>query len=129
MMNLSVAALFVSVADHRGESRLARPSGFAGLLPARLRRALQRDREARELDLALARLGALSPHLLDDIGMAHGLLGETADAPVILPRADAAPLVLRVGREPAALPVRPALQAPQRGQRAAPVAGRGALSV
>lgn len=89
MITLSVAHLFVRAAEPGwmvANTVEAEPevTGLARLLPAALRRRLAARREARQLDLAVQRLASLSPHLLADIGMTDGTLGDDAEAAVII---------------------------------------------
>ncbi len=51
---------------------------LSGLAALRLR--MRAAAEARRLDRAVARLGSLSPHYLDDIGIGDGFGIEGADA-------------------------------------------------
>ena len=108
MITLSLARMLVGVTDRRPSvapdilpATQEPVRGFTRLLPAALRRRLAERAGERELALAVRRLDELSPHLLDDIGMAGGVLADLADVPPVPAHPLRRPLHIQTPARPA----------------------------
>ena len=92
MITLATASLLVDaigparadIAAHAVAESGSTVTGLARFMPAALRRRIVQHRESRHLMQAARRLDELSPHLLADIGLQDGTLGEAAEAAVII---------------------------------------------